>query len=269
MPARYRKAVSLRQGAGLVNTLINKLPFELHLPGGYQYCGPGTRLTERLSRGDPGINKLDQACREHDIAYARYKDDVGERHKADQILAKKAFERVKASNASLGERASALGVAATMKAKVKLGMGSKKRKQRGGACSTFGNVSKKALTQLKKIVERKNVDVNKASKVAFKAINRIKNKNKIKVPRIIKVPKTGGILPLIPIFAALSALGALSGGAAAIAKTVKDTDAAKKELSEAQRHNKTMESIALGKGLYLRPYKKGYGLAINAPPSKN
>jgi hypothetical protein len=31
-------------GAGFVNSLINKLPVELHLPGGYQYCGPGTKL---------------------------------------------------------------------------------------------------------------------------------------------------------------------------------------------------------------------------------
>ena len=33
------------QGKGLLNRIINKLPFELHLTG-YQYCGPGTKLEE-------------------------------------------------------------------------------------------------------------------------------------------------------------------------------------------------------------------------------
>jgi len=33
---------------------------------------------------------------------------------------------------------------------------------------------------------------------------------KTKVPRIITMPKKGGVLPLVPIFASLSALGELS-----------------------------------------------------------
>ena len=66
----HRKVSSRRhhRGKGLGNKIINNLPFELHLPG-YQYCGPGTKLTEPLARGDPGINPLDAACKDHDIAY--------------------------------------------------------------------------------------------------------------------------------------------------------------------------------------------------------
>ena len=30
----------MSRGQGLVNTVIDKLPFELHLPG-YRFCGPG------------------------------------------------------------------------------------------------------------------------------------------------------------------------------------------------------------------------------------
>ena len=55
------------QGAGVLNTVINKLPFELHLPG-YSYCGPGTKLRKRLARGDPPKNKLDSYCRDPNIA---------------------------------------------------------------------------------------------------------------------------------------------------------------------------------------------------------
>ena len=56
------------KGSGLFNKLLNKLPVELYSPG-YQYCGPGTKLSKRLARGDKGINNFDRACREHDIAY--------------------------------------------------------------------------------------------------------------------------------------------------------------------------------------------------------
>jgi hypothetical protein len=111
----------------IINTAIDALPAELHLPG-YQYCGPGTRLKDRLKRGDPGINKLDQACKDHDIAYSKYSDSFN-RTVADKILAEKAWERVRAQDSSLGERAAALAVTAAMKAKTAVGGGRKKRKQ--------------------------------------------------------------------------------------------------------------------------------------------
>ena len=78
-------------GSGIVNNLINKLPFELHFPG-YQYCGPGTKLQKRLSKGDPGINPLDSACKDHDIAYAQDREDIQKRNAADKILAEKAWQ---------------------------------------------------------------------------------------------------------------------------------------------------------------------------------
>jgi len=53
-----------------------------------------------------------------------------------------------------------------------------------------------------------------------------------------KSAKKGGFLPLIPLFAGLSALGALTGGAAGIAKAVNDSN-----------HNKEMEKIAAEKGV--------------------
>lgn len=111
----------------LLNRAINALPFELHIPG-YQFCGPGTRLKKRLARGDAGINPLDAACREHDIAYSRSRD-LTERHAADRVLADKALRRVIAKDSTLGERAAAAGVWATMKAKTKIGAGVKARKR--------------------------------------------------------------------------------------------------------------------------------------------
>lgn len=55
--------------------------------------------------------------------------------------------------------------------------------------------------------------------------------------------KQGGFLPLL--FAGLGALGALAGGASAIANAVINKQAKDKELTEQMRHNKEIE----GKGL--------------------
>ncbi|KAJ9592371.1 hypothetical protein L9F63_015977, partial [Diploptera punctata] len=133
-----------KKGQGILNKLINKLPVELHIPG-YQYCGPGTKVDKRLKRGDRGINPLDAACLIHDIKYSQ-SSNLDHRHTADLQLAKKAFERVRASDASIG----------------------------------------------------------------------------------------------------LSALGALAGGSAQIAKVVKSAQADKHNLMESVRHNRTMESTAMG-----------------------
>jgi hypothetical protein len=112
-----------RKGCGLLNSAINALPFELHIPG-YQFCGPGTHLEKRLARGDQGINPLDAACREHDIAYSQNKD-LAKRHVADDILAAKARKRITAKDSTLGEKAAAAAVWTAMKAKTKIGMGLK------------------------------------------------------------------------------------------------------------------------------------------------
>jgi hypothetical protein len=123
-----RKGVVLKKGSAIVNKLIDKLPIELHLPG-YNFCGPGTKLTKRLARGDSGVNLLDLACKVHDIAYSET-TDLNKRHEADKVLIEKARERLKAKDSSFGEKAAAATVLGILKAKVKLGMGSRKRSKR-------------------------------------------------------------------------------------------------------------------------------------------
>lgn len=263
-----RRRVVGRKGRGLLNTLINKLPFELHVPG-YSFCGPGTRLKKRLARGDRGINKLDEACKEHDIAYSQHQD-LQKRHEADRILAAKAWERFRSKDAKFGEKAAALAITGVMKGKTKLGMGSRRRKRRSSRRKRLGGAIsfKSAVTRARNRIKGKQVsNLLKAAKLALGSIG----KKKIKEPRsrIIAIPKTGGILPLIPIFAALSALGSLGGGAAAVAKAVGDAKSAAKDLKEKERHNKTMEAIALGKGLHLGPYKRGVGLYLRPYHPKN
>lgn len=267
-----------KTGRGLLNTLINKLPFELHLPGGYQYCGPGTRLQKRIARGDKGINPLDAACKVHDISYSR-SSNLQERHKADKELEHRAWERVKSVDASKGEKAAAWLVTTAMKTKQRFGMGYKSNKK----------LKKAANTKLKKVAFRSSI-VRDARKVLGKAnkgrrgtlpdtVSRVllaaraslKNhggKKRIRVPRIIPIPKVGGFLPLIPLFAGLSALGALSGGAAGIVKAVNAVKEAKDQIKETSRHNKAMEAISVkksGAGLFLKPYRSGLGLFLTNP----
>lgn len=255
-----------RSGGGIINTLINKLPIELHIPS-YNFCGPGTKLNKRLARGDKGVNQLDEACKEHDIAYSKY-SDLERRHNADKILANKALKRFKAKSSSVGEKLSSLMVNGIMTAKAKLGMGVRrkvnKRGKKGGQI-TFNNAVNKAR---KSISGKKFNNVKSAVNSALLSIK--KGKLKIKEPkqRVIPIPKSGGFLPLIPIFAGLSALGALSGGAAGIAQAVNATKNAQKKLEEQKRHNKVMEKVSIGRGLYLKPFRKGCGLYLK-PYSKN
>lgn len=79
----------------------------------YRYCGPGTELCKRLKWNIPGINPLDDACREHDIAYGQSRLRW-ERTEADEILARKAWIRFFSLDASAEERAAAFAVATIM-----------------------------------------------------------------------------------------------------------------------------------------------------------
>lgn len=257
------------RGRGLINKAINALPFELHLLG-YNYCGPGTRLQDRLSRGDKGINPLDEACKEHDIAYHNNKD-VSSRLKADQVLADKAWARYNSKDVPWGEKAASWLVTSAMNTKTKIGGRIVRRKKQGIKKIPFSSIVNQARLAIRGAGIKKNTSIQgknleKTALFALKSIRKmLKNKRKNikwKKERVLPLPKSGGVLPLLPIFAGLSAIGSLAGGAAGIAKTVAEIKDARKQLSELQRHNKTMEAIALrqGKGLYLKPFKKGLGL---------
>ncbi|KAJ8909968.1 hypothetical protein NQ315_005975 [Exocentrus adspersus] len=227
-------------GEGVLNTLINKLPFELHIPG-YQFCGPGTKLEKRLLKGQKGVNPLDSACRQHDIAYSQ-SSSLQDRHKADKELENRAWERFKSRDAKFGEKASAWFVTTAMKTKRNLGMGLQKRKR---SVSFRRDIVKKVKRILGKTSMPDKEPVKKlalhALKAAKQAVKKVGGKKNVRIPRIIPFDKqhhSGGFLPLIPLFAGLSALGSLAGGASAIAKTV--IDAKKKVEAGRGLNSKTM-----------------------------
>ena len=66
-------------GGSFLNTFVNNLPFEMHLPG-HNFTGPGTKLYEMLNPdGTPkewsiSINIVDNAAYHHDLCYSKYDD---------------------------------------------------------------------------------------------------------------------------------------------------------------------------------------------------
>lgn len=169
---RKRKKVDFKYGTGIIDKIIDKLPFELHVPS-YQYCGPGeykciissflneklfheimnlysigTNVAKRVARGDPGINPLDAACKEHDIFYTQHKDS-NERSTADKKLQTEAMKRAFAKDATFGERATAIGVAAAMKIKRKVTKSGTGLPHKKLCCKKNKQMRKKNVNQLK------------------------------------------------------------------------------------------------------------------------
>ena len=83
----------IRKGGDIVSSVISKIPIEFHLRDlsgkKYSFCGPNTNLKERLNEdGTPKewskpINKVDEICMAHDMAYDR--NDIT-RHEADKKM---------------------------------------------------------------------------------------------------------------------------------------------------------------------------------------
>ena len=272
----YLKNKYNQSGAGLINSAINNLPFELHVPG-YRYLGPGTKLEKKLAANVPGINKLDEAAKQHDIAYSQHKD-LTNRHLADKNLEYKAWEIVKDKNTPLSERATAWLTTNAMKMKRKLGAGIKKsssqRRRRRSYRKSKSRTSGKGLSLNQIIsrarkpikgVNRKNSDIHSLINRSLAAIRKIKvKKSHSRKLRVIPVPKTGGAIPLIPILAALSHVGSLVGGVSSIVNAIKNIKSVRDEHKTQQGSGiVSLRSYQLGRGLTLHPYKKGLGIAIN------
>jgi len=115
--------ISTKKGCDFLN---HTLPIELYISG-YQFCSSGTHLENRLAKNDRGINPLDAACRDYDVAYSQNKDL---KQNTDKILANEAQKQITAKDSTFGERAAALAVWAAMKVKTKINMSLKTKKKK-------------------------------------------------------------------------------------------------------------------------------------------
>ena len=87
----------------------------------YNYCGPGTKLEERLNSNDPKIrepiNRLDKICQNHDIVYSKAQN-LKDKHKADDAMLDE-ISKIPYKDRPWGTTA----VQAIIKGKRKLGLG--------------------------------------------------------------------------------------------------------------------------------------------------
>lgn len=119
---------------------------------------------------------------------------------------------------------------------------------------------RRAVKKEKKLGKKSEEDL---SAFSVRAAKKIAKNKKIAVPRIIKVPKRGGLLPLIPIIASLASIGGIASTLSNVYKNIKDVQKGVKEMEEKKRHNKAIEQVNLGAGVYLRPYQGNYAIHSN------
>lgn len=141
------------------------------------------------------------------------------------------------------------------KIKKKKKFASRKKKTAGktkkGGAICLDEVIKNAKAAVKK---SKVKTLNGIIGAALKSVKKSRKGRKIKHKRIIPIPKTGGVLPLIPILAGLSAVGSLAHSAVGITRSLRQINDAKSQRSSSP--------VKVGNGLYLAPYKSGDGLYL-------
>ena len=135
----------------------------------------------------------------------------------------------KSKNTGIEEKAAFWLVTKAMKVKCKMGAG----------CG-FTQMVTAAKNSIKHKMKENNTSI--LIRTCLTAAQKSKTK-KTKTLRIIPIPKNGGVLPLISIFAGLSTLGATTGGIGNKVKVVNDLKSDKNT------------SVYLGEGLYLTPYQ--------------
>ena len=78
-------------GGSSLNTLVNKLPFEMHLPG-QNFTGPGRNLYKRLNPDETSkewsipINRVDNAAYHHDLCYSKHDDTKTRNEVCDKTM---------------------------------------------------------------------------------------------------------------------------------------------------------------------------------------
>ena len=112
-------------GGSFLNSLVKKLPFEMHLPG-HNFTGPGTKLYKRLNSDGPPkewsipINRVDNAAYHHDLCYSKHDDTKTRNEVCDYTILGELSEIV---NPTLRERIDKSIVGKLNKAKVNFGLG--------------------------------------------------------------------------------------------------------------------------------------------------
>ncbi|WAQ95239.1 YMD3-like protein [Mya arenaria] len=184
---QFVKGAGAHSGSGVMNNLINKLPFEMHLPG-HNFTGPGTNLNKRLNKDmtpkpwNVPINRVDNAAYHHDVCYAKNKDT-----EMDGIY-----------NPSLRERFDRSIVQKIIGTKMNFGMGVKQLKKIVWTNQLANELHKPVNTKFqKRIVYAKDIDEIWASDlIDMQSFSREKKNVKFLLTVIDVFSKYGWMIPL-------------------------------------------------------------------------
>lgn len=135
----------------MIDALIDLLPFDT-----YEFSESGSQQEKKV--GKIGKNPMEQACEEHDLIYERN----GDRHKADLVLADKAFSRILATNSDPDEKTAALITACCMVSKITF------EKCFDRITKTIKKIAKKSRGNLKKKVGRSKKGLKKLIEIWIK-----------------------------------------------------------------------------------------------------
>ena len=121
-------------GGDIVSSIISKIPVELHLRTlkgkKYSFCGPNTNLSDRLNPDDTPkewskpINKIDEVCLRHDLAYRDSDLGKGTRHDADKKMLN---ELSNLQDLNINEKLARAVIKPIIATKHKFGLGVKKK----------------------------------------------------------------------------------------------------------------------------------------------
>lgn len=259
-------------GKGILNTMINKSPFELHVPG-YNYLGPGTNLDLRLEKGVKPANKLDELALQHDIAYSK-SNKMSDRHKADYALQEGAWNRVLSKDAGLGEKAAAWLTTNAMKVKRSVGAGLLTQhpvylNDEQKAALSLAVQNEKPITLTISTGRTKESIMGETylplTSTQIKNLKSGKRSRKIKLSKKqLKKIKSGGFLPAL-----LAAAPVVAGVVSTLANAYSNKKTNDKLIEEKIRHDKALENIQKrGKGVYINKNpNSGNGVYINKKPN--
>ena len=127
---QFVKGAAAPKGGSMLNKVINKLPFELHLPG-HNFTGPGTNLKKRLNpdltpkENSKPVNRVDRAAMQHDICYMKNTDTKTRNSVCDKRMLNE-LEGI--YNPSLRERLDRSIVEKLIGTKMRFGMGIEKKR---------------------------------------------------------------------------------------------------------------------------------------------
>ena len=147
-------------GGSFLNTLMNKLPFEMHSPG-HNITGPGTKLYKRLnSDGTPkewsiSINRVDKAAYHHDLCHSK-RDDIKTKN---EVCHKTMLGELNCiMNPTLRQRIDKSIVRKLINAKVNVGLGAPIKAKK--ILKLTDELAEELHKQVSKKFERRRVNVN-------------------------------------------------------------------------------------------------------------